>query len=91
MPNGKVKWFSERIGAGFIKTEEGKDVFFSIKAIHDSDLQTIQRGLCVSFDILKSESGISLSAANVKTIESSACDLIEPALIPAMAAWIAAE
>ena len=68
MPEGKVKWFSERIGAGFIRTEEGKDVFFNIKAIHDSDPQIMQRGLYVSFDILKSESGISLSAANVKPL-----------------------
>ena len=73
MPKGIVKWFSERIGAGFIKTEEGKDVFFSIKAIHGSDLQVIQGGQCVSFDIRKSESGISFSAANVKTLESQAC------------------
>ncbi len=68
MPKGRVKWFSERIGAGFIKTEEGKDVFFNIKAIHDSDPQIMQRGQFVSFDILKTESGISLSAANVKPL-----------------------
>jgi cold shock CspA family protein len=76
MPRGKVKWFSERIGAGFIRTEEGKDVFFNIKAVHDCDLQIMQRGQCVSFDILKNEDRIPLSAANVKTIESSACDLM---------------
>ncbi len=71
MPQGKVKWFSERIGAGFIRTEEGKDVFFNINSIHGNDPQITQRGQCVRFDILKSASGISLSAANVKTIESS--------------------
>jgi cold shock CspA family protein len=76
MPKGKVKWFSERIGAGFIRTEEGKDVFFNIKAIHDSDPQIMQRGQCVSFDILKNENRIPLLAANVKTIESSACALM---------------
>jgi cold shock CspA family protein len=76
MPKGRVKWFSERIGAGFIKTEEGKDVFFNIKAIHDSDPQIMQRGQYVSFDILKNENRIPLSAANVKTIESSACALM---------------
>jgi len=73
VPNGKVKWFSERIGAGFIKTDEGKDVFFSVNAIHSSDLQIIQKGQCVSFDIMKSGGGISLSAANVKTLDPSAC------------------
>ena len=64
------------LGAGFIRTEEGKDVFFNIKAVHDCDLQIMQRGQCVSFDILKNEDRIPLSAANVKTIESSACDLM---------------
>ena len=72
MPQGKIKWFSERIGAGFIRTEEGRDVFFNSKAVNDSDLQIMQRGQCVSFDILRSESGMSFAAANIRTMESAA-------------------
>lgn len=69
MPVGKVKWFSRTIGAGFIRTDEGQDVFFNIGAIRSSDPQIIERGKCVSFDILKKQNGISLSAANVKPSE----------------------
>ena len=73
MPQGKIKWFSERIGAGFIRTEEGRDVFFNSKSVNGSNRQIMQRGQYVSFDILRSESGISFTAANVRTLASSAC------------------
>jgi cold shock CspA family protein len=69
MPKGKVKWFSQTIGAGFIRTEEGQDVFFNVSAIRSDDPKIIERGQCVSFDVLKKQNGISLSAANVKASE----------------------
>jgi CspA family cold shock protein len=31
MPNGTVKWFSDRKGFGFIKQEDGPDVFVTIQ------------------------------------------------------------
>ena len=67
MAKGKVKWCSQRIGAGFIKSEEGQDVFFRLSAINDNDVPIIQKGQYVSFDILKNRNGI--SAANVKISE----------------------
>ena len=69
MAKGKVKWFSPTIGAGFIRTDEGQDVFFNVKAIRSDDPRIIERGQCVSFDILKKQNGISLAAANVKACE----------------------
>ncbi len=66
MPKGKIKWISPRIGAGFIKSEEGEDVFFSFKALQGHDGQSIRRGQSVSFDILKKQKGLSRSAARVQ-------------------------
>ena len=51
MPMGKIKWFNQQIGAGFIRSDEGENVFFRLSAIRSEDPKTIQRGQCVSFDI----------------------------------------
>ena len=69
MRKGKVKWFSQRIGAGFIKTDDGNDVFFSVNSIRDSNWKIIQEGQRVSLDVLKNQNGLTLSAANVKPLE----------------------
>ncbi len=68
MAIGKVKWCSERIGAGFIRSEEGQDVFFRLNAI-GSDPKIIQKGQRVSFDIRKNRNGLCLSAANVRIFD----------------------
>ena len=66
MSEGKVKWFNERKGFGFIESDEGQDVFVHFSAIQDDGFKTLQEGQRVSFDILKGQKG--LSAANVKTM-----------------------
>jgi len=64
MSEGKVKWFNERKGFGFIESDEGQDVFVHFSAIQDNGFKTLQEGQRVSFDILTGQKG--LSAANVK-------------------------
>jgi CspA family cold shock protein len=66
MSEGKVKWFNERKGFGFIESDEGQDVFVHFSAIQDNGFKTLQEGQRVSFDILKGEKG--LSATNVKAM-----------------------
>ena len=68
MPTGKIKWFSPQIGAGFIRTDEGENVFFRFSAIHSNDPKTIRRGQCVSFDIAKNLKNISPTAAKIKPL-----------------------
>ena len=75
MPTGKIKWFSPQIGAGFIRSDEGENVFFRFSAIHSNEPKTIQRGQCVSFDIAKNLKSISTTAANVKNLDNNACRL----------------
>ncbi|MGV8079483.1 MAG: cold-shock protein [Syntrophales bacterium] len=66
MPEGKVKWFNEKKGFGFIQTDEGEDIFVHFSAIQDSGFKTLQEGQRVSFDIEKGQKG--LAAANVKAL-----------------------
>ncbi len=66
MSEGKVKWFNERKGFGFIESDEGQDVFVHFSAIQDSGFKTLQEGQRVSFDVQKGQKG--LSAANVKAL-----------------------
>ena len=66
MSEGKVKWFNESKGFGFITTDEGGDVFVHFNAIQASGFKTLQEGASVSFDIEKGPKGP--SAINVKSL-----------------------
>ncbi|MDO9559437.1 MAG: cold-shock protein [Syntrophales bacterium] len=66
MSEGKVKWFNESKGFGFIEADEGKDVFVHFSAIQSTGFKTLQEGQRVSFDIEKGQKGP--SAANVKLL-----------------------
>jgi cold shock CspA family protein len=70
MPTGTVKWFNHQIGAGFIRSDEGENVFFRLSALGGDDPQKIRRGQCVRFDIATDLRTISPTAASVKTCES---------------------
>ena len=66
MSEGKVKWFNESKGFGFIETDEGKDVFVHFSAIQGTGFKTLSEGQRVSFDIEKGQKGP--AAANVKAL-----------------------
>lgn len=66
MSEGKVKWFNESKGFGFIETDEGKDVFVHFSAIQGTGFKTLAEGQRVSFDIEKGQKGP--AAANVKAL-----------------------
>jgi CspA family cold shock protein len=64
MSEGKVKWFNEKKGFGFIECDEGIDVFVHFSAIQDNGFKTLYEGQRVSFDVEKGPKGP--SANNVK-------------------------
>ena len=66
MSEGKVKWFDERKGFGFIETDGGKDVFVHYKSIQAGGFKTLQEGQRVSFDVQQGKKGP--AAENVKSI-----------------------
>ncbi|HEX9158450.1 MAG: cold-shock protein [Syntrophaceae bacterium] len=66
MSEGKVKWFNERKGFGFIETDEGNDVFVHFSAIQDSGFRTLQEGQRVSFEVQQGQKGP--AAENVRAL-----------------------
>ncbi len=57
MPNGVVKWFSNRKGYGFIEQEEGDDILVHHSAINMEGFRTLSEGDRVSFEIEVGERG----------------------------------
>ena len=66
MLNGKVKWFNDAKGYGFIETTEGKDIFVHYSAIQKDGFKTLSEGQEVTFDIVDGAKGP--QAANVTAV-----------------------
>jgi CspA family cold shock protein len=65
MASGTVKWFDPNRGYGFIRPEQGEDVFVHVTALEGSGMESLQEGQTVQFDIEQGRKG--LQAANVRS------------------------
>ena len=57
MAQGKVKWFSDQKGYGFITPESGNDVFVHHSAIQGDGYKSLSEGQSVQFDIQQGPKG----------------------------------
>jgi len=57
MARGKVKWFSNQKGYGFITPEEGADVFVHHSAIQGEGYKTLEEGQEVEFEVTTGPKG----------------------------------
>lgn len=65
MAKGKVKWFNDSRGYGFIAQDDGEDVFVHFSAIQGQGFRTLSEGQMVTFEVVQGLKGP--QAINVET------------------------
>ena len=55
--NGKVKWFNETKGYGFISRDDAKDVFVHSSAVKDAGLSGLAEGEAITFEVEEGTKG----------------------------------
>jgi CspA family cold shock protein len=57
LARGKVKWFNNSKGYGFIGQDDGPDVFVHFSAIRGDGYKSLQEGDPVEFDVVQGQKG----------------------------------
>jgi len=70
MATGKVKWFNDHKGFGFISSEAGKDVFVHHTVIEGSGFKTLEDGESVEYECEEGPKGA--KATRVKRLAAAA-------------------
>ncbi len=66
MMKGTIKMFNKEKGFGFIRAEDGNDVFFHYSSLVMDGFKTVEQGEEVSFELEQSDRG--LRAANIQKL-----------------------
>ena len=67
---GKVKWFNDAKGYGFIERPDGDDVFVHYTAIQGTGFRSLSEGMEVEFEVVDGPKG--KQAANVSKVAAQA-------------------
>lgn len=65
---GKIKWFNNEKGYGFIEGENDEDIFVHYTAIKQDGYKSLLEGQIVEYELLETEKG--LQAINVKEVSN---------------------
>lgn len=66
---GKIKWFNNEKGYGFIEGENDEDIFVHYSAIKQDGYKSLAEGQIVEYELLETEKG--LQAINVKEVSNA--------------------
>ena len=66
---GKIKWFNNEKGYGFIEGENDEDIFVHYSAIKQDGYKSLSEGQTVEYELLETEKG--LQAINVKEVSNA--------------------
>lgn len=66
---GKIKWFNNEKGYGFIEGDNGEDIFVHYTAIKQDGFKSLSEGQIVEYELLETEKG--LQAINVKEVANA--------------------
>lgn len=64
---GKVKWFNNEKGYGFVENKNGEDIFVHYSAIIQDGYKTLSEQQMVEFDLIETDKG--LQAIHVKVVK----------------------
>ncbi|MBN1481054.1 cold-shock protein [candidate division KSB1 bacterium] len=65
MPRGRVKWFNDNKGFGFIEQDEGEDVFVHYSVIDMDGFKTLSEGSEVEFDVVRGDKGLQATRVSI--------------------------
>ena len=68
MVRGRVKWFNNEKGYGFIEFTEKDDIFVHYSAINQNGYKSLSEGDCVEFTLLETSKGY--QALNVSVVKN---------------------
>jgi len=66
MPTGKIKWFSDAKGYGFIDTGEGKDLFVHFSVIQQEGYKSLHEGQEVEYEVGEGPKGLQAEHVTVR-------------------------
>jgi CspA family cold shock protein len=66
MAQGRVKWFNNAKGFGFIEQEEGEDVFVHFSAIESDGFKSLNEGDSVEFEVTQGPKGLQAKSVILK-------------------------